>query len=332
MKKRNRNMKKKNRKRVPKVHKKTSPKKLEAPIDMCLLGTGIKDVLAFFRAIKCKDNWGSTRTGKSKVEASLKKVEKIDYAAISVLTTIAENFKKDKIVLSFTNSENRDVRKKLFFSGMTNHFYNEFGKKTNVSVRGGLINLRDGCGILKVSEMQLVMESLKNMLLKIGFSQDNVKPLLKSMRSVIMEICGNAIEWGYNKKEKKWILGIYRENDCELIITFTDIGDGILKTLNRKTHDVILDMMKLNDSVDILKNAFEKKYGSSTKEPNRNRGLPMIKQKIMQLKDSDLFVLTNDVLVNFSNLGLSKNLKDLHAHFHGTFYQWRIKNYANKSV
>lgn len=325
-------MKKKKRKGDRKILKKTPKKILEAPIDMCLLGAGIKDVLTFFREIKCRDNWLETRTGKSRVEASLKKVEKIDYASISILTTIAENFKKEKIGLTFTNSENREVRKKLFLSGMFNHFYNEFGRKSIVSVRGGLINLRDGSGILKVSEIQMVMDSLKNMLFKIGFSQEESMPLLKSMRSVIMEICGNAVEWGYNKKEKKWILGIYKENDSELIVTFTDIGDGILKTLNRKTHDVILDMLKFNNSVDILKNAFEKKYGSSTKEPNRNRGLPMIKQKITQIKGSELLVLTNDALLNFSNLGLSKNLKDFQAHFHGTFYQWRIKNYANKSI
>lgn len=305
---------------------------LEAPSDLCLLGDNIKDVLVFFREIRAKDNWYKKSNGRFKVEVSLKRVEKIDYAAISVLTALSENLKKDKIEFGLINSDNRLVKKMLFYSGMLNHFYDESGKKVNVSVRGELINLKDGCGILKVCEIRAVTESLKRVIEKIDYPEHQRISLLRMLRRVIMEICGNAVEWGYGRKDKKWILGIYKEQNQEFIVTFTDIGDGILKTLNRKTQDVIMDLLQFNKSIDILMRAFEKKYGSSTREPNRNRGLPMIKQKLMQIEGSNLVVLTNDALVNFSNLKESKDLKELHAHFHGTFYQWSIKNNGNQSV
>ena len=296
---------------------------------MCLLGDNIDNVLAFFRDIRAKENLYRKRNGQLKVDVNLKNVTSIDYAAISVLTALSENFQKEHIDFGLTNSDYQFVRRKLYYSGMFNHFYNERGQKVHISARGELINLKDGSGRLKVCEIQSVMNALKEMLDKIEYPENQRNSLLKILRSVIMEICGNAVEWGYGEKKQKWILGIYKENDNEFTVTFTDIGWGILKTLNRKTTDVIFDMLQFNNSVDVLKGAFEKKYGSSTREPNRNRGLPMIKQKITQIKGSNLIVLTNNALVNFSNLVASKNLKDCHAHFHGTLYQWSIKNNGN---
>ena len=298
---------------------------IEAPKKMCILGPSIKETLAFFRELRREENWSKTKGGKPKIEATLKNVEEMDYASISILTAISENLKKENKRFSFIPPVNRSVRKKLFFSGMLNHFYNEFGGRSNVSCRGELINLKNGFGKLKVEEIKAVMDALNRMVEKIHYPQDKRASLLRSLRSVILEICGNAIEWGYGRKEKKWILGIWKESDSEFIVTFTDIGDGILKTLNRKPQDVLLDFISLNNnSVDILKRAFEKKYGSSTSEPNRNRGLPMIKKKLDEIENSNLRVLTNDALLDFKNFENSKNLKDIQAHFHGTFYQWSI--------
>lgn len=322
-------MKKKKRKRVLPSRKIL----IDAPRDMRVLGPSIKDVLVFFRELRTEKNWSQTKRGKQKIEASLKDVEEIDYAAISILTAIAENLKKENKLFSFTPPVSRNVRKQLFFSGMLKHFYDEYGKKGRDFSGGKLINLKDGFGRLKAKEMEAVMLSLDNMLGLINYPLDEKMQLLKSLRSVILEICGNAIEWGYGKTEKKWILGLRRESETEITITFTDIGNGILKTLKRKPQDVVWDVVaQRNNSVDILRRVFEKKYGSSTNEPNRNRGLPMIKKKLGDIKNSNLKVLTNDALLAFDNPSESKNLKDIQAHFHGTFYQWSIKNGANQNL
>lgn len=79
-----------------------------------------------------------------------------------------------------------------------------------------------------------------------------------------------------------------------------------------------------NSRLDILKGAFDKKYGSSTKEVNRNKGLPAVKSMMDDGAILDLVVLTNDVIWFCNNEQRSRNFDKGKARFRGTLYQWTI--------
>lgn len=53
-----------------------------------------------------------------------------------------------------------------------------------------------------------------------------------SVKTIILEICGNSIEWS-GTDNKQWLLGVKYESD-RVIFTVTDVGKGILETLYRK--------------------------------------------------------------------------------------------------
>ena len=65
-----------------------------------------------------------------------------------------------------------------------------------------------------------------------------------------------------------------------------------------------MDTLKRKD--EILKGAFDKTYGSATKEGNRNKGLPAVKAGFKNEIIGKLKVLTNNVILHFDDDTLSK--------------------------
>lgn len=100
----------------------------------------------------------------------------------------------------------------------------------------------------------------------------------------------------------------------------TDVGFGIINTLNRRFGKYI-EALKLTKDTEVLEKAFDRKYGSKSGEANRNRGLPLIKDRFTKNYIEDLVVITNNVLLDFNN---SANTKIMSGSLPGTFYCWKI--------
>lgn len=66
---------------------------------------------------------------------------------------------------------------------------------------------------------------------------------------------------------------------------------------------------------------FQRKYGSSTEEINRNRGLPCILDKFNNGYISKLKVITNNVYLDFEN---QTNNKILNKPFPGVLFSWVV--------
>lgn len=97
-----------------------------------------------------------------------------------------------------------------------------------------------------------------------------------------------------------------------------------MESLYRRLSRRFFEAFKSND--EILKGAFDKKYGSTTKEDNRNKGLPAVKANFNQGTINNLKVLTNNVILHFDNDSLSKEFEKGTPRFKGTFYQWEMTN------
>ena len=99
---------------------------------------------------------------------------------------------------------------------------------------------------------------------------------------IIQEICSNSVEWANpsDSENKNWLIGVNFvkfNNEPHINFSITDVGYGIMKTLRRNFSDQIKDEINTGGDVRVLYRAFERKYGSKSKEANRNRGLPLVK-------------------------------------------------------
>lgn len=144
--------------------------------------------------------------------------------------------------------------------------------------------------------------------------------------SIVQEICSNSVEWANSPKtrNKNWFLAVNYPRDKEgnyIEFTMTDIGFGILHTLNRRFGTFISETLKLTKDTEILNRAFERKYSSKTNETNRNRGLPLIKDRFERSFIKKLRVITNNVFLDFED---EINTRLLSKNLPGTFYTWQV--------
>ena len=99
---------------------------------------------------------------------------------------------------------------------------------------------------------------------------------------------------------------------------FVDMGKGIVDSY-RKAGLPAEYKRKPDDEILLL--ALNGVLGSSTKEPNRGRGLPQIRDMVENSLISDFVLITNTVSLRYNN-GQFK--KTAHQNFVGTYYSWTI--------
>lgn len=306
--------KKKKRKSKTNHHHEVIKPFVPAPSDLRLI-ENTERCLSFFRDLRSQD-YLSHKGNLNFVIMSLKDVKFIDYGAISILTAISEDLKFNKIILKGDFPVDPNCKQFLIDSGFLNHMFDEHGKVFPKAERSELIFFEKGSGILLIKDNIAISNIVKNVIKHL--TGELIQCL--AVKSIILEICGNSIEWS-GTKNRQWLLGVKYEPE-KVIFTVTDVGKGILETLHRRFGAVLTDIFSIKSNSEILRGAFNEKYGSSTKEINRNKGLPAVKYNFDNAVIKNLKVLTNNVILHFDNEDLSKTFEKGAARFHGTFYQW----------
>lgn len=142
--------------------------------------------------------------------------------------------------------------------------------------------------------------------------------------TVLGEIQINSIEHSNKKGDApNWFMSVHYEQD-KCIITMADIGKGIVNTLNLLFTQRTMRIIKGFGHGEILLNLFKGKYQSSTREPNRNNGLPDIYSIVKDNKITNLSVISNKGCV-FLPQDRAGNLK---INFPGTFYRIEISKHT----
>lgn len=243
------------------------------------------------------------------VKFELRDITSIDIGAICLLLSKLNELSKRKINNWGTFPKNSECQKIIRESGFLDRMSEMGSGKPFIRHNDNLILNR---GFDKTDNAATAREIRKAVKYLTG-KENNYKPIY----SISQEICANSVEHGNEDTYKKnWLFTTSYQSD-QVIFTMTDIGEGILSTLRRKFLKQIQESFK--EPIDILLNAFEKQYESRTKDPNRNKGLPKIYKTSSKKYIENLIVITNNVLLNFDNLGKSKILK---KKFKGTFYLW----------
>lgn len=247
---------------------------------------------------------------KCQAEFNLQSVNSIDNGGIGMLLSLI-NFLARHKVPSFGNLPRSEDAKLLFVnSGFFDHVKMIQGKKAKSN---DVFIVQSGSA---TNPSVISRESRKIMKHLMGIDNTSYKPVY----SIIGEIVSNSVEHANPiRQDKNWLLSVHYEQDIVKIMVL-DIGLGILATLKKKIRQSIKDIATLTSDTKTLYNLFDKKYQSSTFESNRNKGLPKIKLCYDSNFISNLTVITNSVLLDFSG----RRTKELDTNFLGTYYYWEI--------
>lgn len=286
---------------------------ISPPRDFRLLNN-TKECLRFFERLRKKEV-RSKEKGREYIYLSFKKIEQIDYASVSVLKALNDDFRYRNLSLRGDFPLNEDCLTFLFESGFLNEMYDQKGHRFPKHPKSETLYFEKGAGKFLETDNRRCSEAIKNAVQHMTGRLNHCNFL----KTLILEISGNSIEWS-NSSNKQWLLGMMYHKDGSVNITITDVGEGILSTLHRKFSQQILEMATTKDK--ILMRAFERKYGSRSMQVNRNRGLPCVKHKFDAKRIRDLVVITNNVILDFDNQSNSVSLDD--AKFSGTFYSWTV--------
>ena len=290
-------------------------KGIPAPIDF-RLNDNPTDCLRFFSRLRSPKSVVSTK-GRRHIDITLNDVCLLDYATISVFKSIIEELRDKKINVRGDFPQDAACRRMMIYSGFLSHMFDQNGRPFRVNTQSDLLQFEKGTGILTEADsrkISTVMNSVASSLL-------GHKTKCSMLKSLLLEICGNTIEWS-EASSQRWQLGIiYNDNDS-IIITVTDIGKGILGTLFSKFQKMLEGLSQ--PDTEILYKAFQQKYGSSTKEDNRNQGLRLVKRFHEEGCLKQLKVLTNNVFLDFDDMSKSMDFSSSNQSLKGTFFQWEL--------
>ena len=289
-----------------------------APGDFRLL-ENTESCLSFFRSIRNELNYNS-KNNVPIVTVSLDGVTQVDYAAISVFEAISDDLKAKKIMLQGNLPFDTKCKQFMLDCSFLEHMV-PIGKNKFPKVqKSEFVFFEKGTGVLSDNDNRRISGLVKKVVNHLTGEEKHCQPV----KTIILEICGNSIEWG-GTESKQWLLGVKYDIDS-VLFTVTDVGRGILDTLHRKVKNKLLDKFLNRQDHEILIGAFNQKYGSNTQEVNRNKGLPAVKSNFEEGTIQDLKVLTNNVILHFDNQNSSKTFNSGSSRFKGTFYQWKMTN------
>ena len=134
------------------------------------------------------------------------------------------------------------------------------------------------------------------------------------LNTLVTEIIGNAVEHGIGHSNINWWMYHTIEKGT-LKMVFVDMGKGIASSYRSAGIGCSLSDARL------LKMALNGEVGSSTKEPNRGRGLPQMDFMVRNNFVSNFILITNNVTLRYNN---GKYIAGKHPNFVGTYYSWTV--------
>ena len=164
-----------------------------------------------------------------------------------------------------------ECQKYLKESGFLNNKVDANGKLFPQENHSDNMKIERGSVKLKDEHIQKVVEIEKHICKHVTGTEGKLYRHI----DMIKEVCGNTVDWSGAVKDQ-WSYGVKFE-EGKVIVVALDLGKGILESISRRFVDIVGDALTIKSHVDILEGAYNKKYGSTSKRRNRNRGLPMLK-------------------------------------------------------
>lgn len=293
---------------------------INAPKDFRLL-KNTEECVKFFKKVRDRHKAFTNKVGILEVHIDLSAVMYIDFASTMMLDAICDELSSTPPLCNvWGNAPLRpNCRQYLIDSGFLSNKvdalgrdYGLVGNSDSMKIERGQVKLEDD-QILKVVEIE------KHICKHVTGSEGRLYRHIE----MIKEICGNTVDWSEAKRDQ-WSYGVKFEEE-KVIVVALDLGKGILESISRRFTTFVEDMLARNTHVDILDGAFNRKYGSTSKRKNRNRGLPSIKYAQEKGIIKELTVVTNNVVLDFEH---RENSRKFHWNrkraLEATLYSWVI--------
>lgn len=250
------------------------------------------------------------KSPRKRIFFNLRNVEKITNGSIALLVSVIKELSSKGYRISGNKPIDKGIKKILEKSGFFFHmsgdieYENQFTPNTILEQGEKTISPQLTAGIVRSAMKTISGESKRN----------------KKLQGLFIELMANSINHGFpNQEKKKWILSTsHLEQEKSVNFTFIDNGVGILKTLELKILKQLLTLFKGNH--DLLLSAFKGEIGSRTGLSYRGKGLPFIFDSISKDYISNLFIITNNVILDFKN----QKFYDIDIDFSGTFYYFEL--------
>jgi len=199
-----------------------------APNNLCLLEE-TELCLEFFKDLRHINN--VSKVGRlCYVQMTFRDVNVFDYSTICILIAIIGDLKSKGIYLRADFPKNKKCKEYLIESGLLNVLFDEHGKPFKKSKNSELLFIEKGTKRLTTKDNIRISQTVKNVVEHLTGESAHCKGL----RKILLEICGNSIEWG-GTHNRQWLIGIKYDNE-RVIFTITDVGKGILKSLTKKEN------------------------------------------------------------------------------------------------
>lgn len=280
--------------------------KITVPADFSLL-TNLDLVIKFFADCK-KFNKGICDV----VEFDFSNVKNIGSGAITILLSICGWLNDHDINIRGSYPEDPETRTRFEKLGFLRYFNASYQNKLNSNSRSEIVQrgLNTTNPGLTASKIRDAMETT--------FS---VKSKNTKIQGMLIELMANTVNHAYNKNQKGWYLALdHNEEEKVVRFSFVDNGEGILNTIKIRFKDIVSKVFGLSDDGQILRQAFDGKFGSRTKLSYRGRGLPLVKKNFENGFIKKLVVISNGVYYDFT----TETCQILNTEFEGTFYFWEL--------
>ncbi len=293
---------------------------LKAPTDFRLL-KNTEECVNFFKKVRSRQWAFVNQYGIKELQIDLSGVQHIDFAATMMLDAICDELSTTEPLCNvFGNTPLRkECQKYLREAGFLNNKVDAQGRLFAKESHSDNMKIERGSVKLKDEHIQKVVEIEKHICKHVtGKDGRNFHHI-----DMIKEVCGNTVDWSGAVKDQ-WSYGVKFEED-KVILVALDLGKGILESITRRFVDIVGDALTRKSHVDILEGAYNKKYGSTSKRKNRNRGLPLLKYCNERGFIKELTVVTNNVVLDFSNPSNCRTFFwNRKRALEGTLYSWVI--------
>ena len=271
------------------------------------------------KTIKFINDLKSLHKNRRKIYFSMSKVTNIDEGTIALFVSIIKELSIRKYKICGNKPKDKNAKRILERSGFFEHLNGEIDIENKHSPNTILTE-----GQSKTNQ-EVTARIIRNSIKFLTGEENNNQRLQR----LFIELMANAINHGFKDSEKaRWFLSSSQEiSKSEKIcrFAFIDNGQGIIDTLKLKSlFQEFLKNIKsfFNKDNQLLISAFKGEIGSRTKLDYRGKGLPTIYKTMEEKIISNLFVLTNNVILDFKD----NKFYDISINHSGTFYYFELSN------
>lgn len=287
----------------------------------CSFLENTEQVISFFNRLE------DARARKRTTFVVLKKVEKLDYGAVSILLSIMSMFKHEKIGFNGDFPRVDEARKLLIESGFFEYINGGKSKEDPKYIPGRTNQIFTHLDKKVTPDLSLPI---------MAYASQTIwgeKRIDGGLHSILMELMQNTNNHASSNVpgEKHWWLSVNHEPATKKVgFAFVDHGVGVLASLGRKPPE-----SKWNGWMEKVTSAFGAKsneefldlllagkiHETVTKKSYRGKGLPNVKRMLDLNRISALYVVTNNVFGDVVN----NKYRPLGINFSGTFFYWELR-------